>query len=166
MNNMSIYQFSVPTLSNTEFNLSAYQNKILLIVNVASKCGFTPQYEGLEKLYKKYKNNNFEILAFPCNQFLYQEPLQHSEIKTFCETTYQVTFPVFGKINVNGKNTHPLYRFLKRHQKGILCSTIKWNFTKFLVDSNGVVIKRFSPITKPDFIDHYLEEYFSRQIAK
>lgn len=151
---MSIYDFEVKTISGETISMSTFKNKVLLIVNVASKCGFTSQYEGLEILYEKYKDKGFVILGFPCNQFMNQEPLNEDEIKSFCSITYGVTFPMFAKIDVNGEHTHPLYTYLKETQKGLLGSeAIKWNFTKFLVDQNGVVVNRFAPATKPESLE-------------
>jgi len=151
---MSIYDFEVKTISGETISMSTFKNKVLLIVNVASKCGFTSQYEGLENLYEKYKDKGFVILGFPCNQFMNQEPLNEDEIKSFCSITYGVTFPMFAKIDVNGEHTHPLYTYLKETQKGLLGSeAIKWNFTKFLVDQNGVVVNRFAPATKPESLE-------------
>ena len=130
--------------------MSKYKGKVLLIVNVASECGFTPQYKGLEKLYQTYKNEGFEILAFPCNQFGNQEPGNPEQIQKFCSETYQTTFPLFEKIDVNGINAHPLYVFLKKEAPGVLgTKSIKWNFTKFLIDRNGTVLKRYGSSTKP-----------------
>ena len=151
---MSIYDFEVKTISDETITMDTFKNKLLLIVNVASKCGFTNQYEGLEALYQKYKDKGFVILGFPCNQFLAQEPLSEDEIKSFCSINYGVTFPMFAKIDVNGENAHPLYKYLKEAQKGLLGSeTIKWNFTKFLVDKNGTVVNRFAPATKPESLE-------------
>ncbi len=146
----SIYDFRVNRLDGSETSLKEYQGKVLLIVNTASQCGFTPQYAGLEKLYQTYRKQGFEILGFPCNQFGAQEPGNASEIRTFCDTNYHISFPLFAKIDVNGSSTHPLYGFLKSKEKGLFgTKTIKWNFTKFLVDQKGVVIDRFAPTTKP-----------------
>jgi len=151
---MSIYDFEVKTISGEIITMNAFKNKVLLIVNVASKCGFTEQYAGLENLYQKYKDKGLVILGFPCNQFMNQEPLNEEEIKSFCSLTYGVTFPMFSKIDVNGENTHPLYKYLKEAQKGLLGSeAIKWNFTKFLVDKNGTVINRYAPATKPESLE-------------
>jgi len=151
---MSIYDFEVKTISGETITMDTFKNKLLLIVNVASKCGFTNQYEGLEALYQKYKDKGFVILGFPCNQFLAQEPLSEDEIKSFCSINYGVTFPMFAKIDVNGENAHPLYKYLKEAQKGLLGSeAIKWNFTKFLVDKNGTVVNRFAPATKPESLE-------------
>jgi len=136
-----------------------YKGKVLLVVNTASKCGFTPQYEELQKLYEEYKDQGFEILAFPCNQFANQEPGDNEEIRSFCKLNYNVTFQLFDKIDVNGKNTHPIYKYLKENVKGLLNSKdIKWNFTKFLVDKNGDVVKRFAPIKKPLSMKKDVEE--------
>lgn len=151
---MNIYDFEVKTISGEVISMDTFKNKVLLIVNVASKCGFTEQYAGLENLYKKYKDKGLVILGFPCNQFMNQEPLNEDEIKSFCSLTYGVTFPMFAKIDVNGEHTHPLYQYLKESQKGLLGSeAIKWNFTKFLVDKNGNVINRYAPATKPEALE-------------
>jgi glutathione peroxidase len=151
---MSIYDFEVKTINGETISMNMFQNKVLLIVNVASKCGFTSQYEGLENLYEKYKNKGFAILGFPCNQFMNQEPLNEDDIKSFCSITYGVTFPMFAKIDVNGEHTHPLYAYLKEAQKGLLgIEAIKWNFTKFLVDKSGIVVNRFAPATKPESLE-------------
>jgi glutathione peroxidase len=145
--------FTVPlkTIENQETNLESYRGKVLLIVNVASKCGFTPQYTGLEKLYEKYKDRGLVVLGFPCNQFMAQEPGDEAEIKNFCSLTYDVKFPLFAKVDVNGENTHPLYKILKSAAKGVLWTeAVKWNFTKFLVDRNGHVVSRFAPNVEPE----------------
>ena len=147
---MNIYDFNVKTIDGDEITLKDYKSKVLLIVNTASKCGFTPQYKGLESLYKKFGNDKFEILAFPCDQFKNQEPGTSTDIKNFCEINYGVTFPLFEKIDVNGKNAHPLFKHLCKEQSGILGGAIKWNFTKFLVDSKGNVVDRFAPTTEPE----------------
>ena len=147
---MSIYDFKAKDIDGKMVNISSYKNKTLLIVNVASECAFTPQYEGLEKLYQELKDTDFMILAFPSNQFMNQEPRGNEQIKYFCTTNYNVSFDMFAKIDVNGENTHPLYKFLKKEQRGFLWTQfIKWNFTKFLVDKDGNVIKRYSSVTKP-----------------
>lgn len=149
-----IYDFVVNTIDGKEVSLAEYKNKVLLIVNVASKCGFTKQYEGLEKLYEKYKAKDFVVLGFPCNQFGGQEPGTAEEIKTFCTLKYHVTFPIFEKINVNGKNAHPLFVYLKSSAKGIMgTEAIKWNFTKFLVDKDGTVVQRFASKDTPESIE-------------
>ncbi|MDR6625672.1 glutathione peroxidase [Caulobacter segnis] len=148
---MSVYDYSAQTLDGQDVNLADYRGKVLLIVNTASKCGFTPQYEGLEALYKAYKDRGLTILAFPCNQFGAQEPGNAEEIANFCSLTYDVTFPVMSKIDVNGADAHPLYKFLKKEQKGLLgTEAIKWNFTKFLIGKDGEVVERFAPTVKPE----------------
>jgi glutathione peroxidase len=163
MENKSIYDFTVKSIDGKDVHLSDYKGKVLLIVNVASKCGFTPQYKGLEELYRKYQKDGLEILGFPCNQFAGQEPGSNEEIKNFCKTTYDVTFPMFDKIDVNGDNTAPLYKFLKEQAPGILSTKdIKWNFTKFLVDKNGKVIERFAPATTPESIDEHIAKLLKK----
>ena len=159
----TVYDFTVKTIDNKEISLGEYSGKVLLIVNVASKCGYTPQYAGLQKLYEDYKDKGFEILAFPCNQFGKQEPGSNEEIKVFCTTNYNVTFHLFSKIKVNGKDTHPLYEFLKKSKPGAMgTGTIKWNFTKFLIDRNGVPFKRYSSATKPDSIRADIEKLLEK----
>jgi glutathione peroxidase len=154
-----IYDFNVATITRNEQSMEIYKDKVLLIVNVASKCGFTPQYEGLEKLYKSYKDQGFEILAFPCNQFGGQEPGAEKQILNFCRTNFDVTFPLFAKIEVNGEHTHPLYVYLKDKAPGILgTKSIKWNFTKFLIDRQGNVITRYGSSTKPEEIAKDIEK--------
>ena len=148
-----LYDIEVTTLDGQKKDLHDLEGKVALFVNVASKCGFTPQYAGLEKLYQKYKDQGLVVLGFPCNQFGAQEPGSEEEIAGFCEKNYGVTFPMHAKIDVNGPDTHPVYRFLKGEKKGLLgTEAIKWNFTKFLVDSKGNVVKRYAPTTKPDAI--------------
>lgn len=148
---MSIYDFQVKTQDSHSISLEKYRGKVLLIVNVASQCGFTPQYRALEELYRKYQTRGLEVLAFPCNQFGHQEPGSDQEIKNFCQMQYQISFPVFSKIEVNGVQAHPLYQFLKSNSKGVFgTSSIKWNFTKFLVDKKGNVVRRFAPIQSPE----------------
>ena len=158
MNSSPLYSFSVKTINLNEESLEKYRAQVLLIVNTASRCGFTPQYQGLEKLYQKFKDRGFSVLGFPCNQFGYQEPGNEAEIKNFCETQYQVTFPMFAKIDVNGEEAHPLYQYLKQEGKGILgTEAIKWNFTKFLVDRDGKVVQRFAPNTEPEKLEKEIE---------
>lgn len=158
-NSVSIYDFKVKNIDGQEISLEKYKGKVLLIVNVASKCGFTPQYEGLEKLYKKYKDKEFMILGFPSNQFSNQEPGTNKEIKQFCSLTYGVDFDMFAKVDVNGENEIPLYTYLKKEASGVLgTESIKWNFTKFLVDKNGKVIDRFGSITEPKDIEPKIVE--------
>ncbi len=150
---MSIYDFSVRRIDGTEQTLAPYRGKVMLIVNVASQCGFTPQYAGLQKLHREFHALGLEVLGFPCDQFGHQEPGDDAEIARFCTTNYGVTFPMFAKIEVNGDGTHPLYRHLKAKQKGLLGSqAIKWNFTKFLVDREGAVIRRYAPADTPERI--------------
>jgi glutathione peroxidase len=151
---MQIHDISAQRLDGTTASLADYRGKVLLIVNVASRCGFTPQYTGLEALYRKYREQGFVVLGFPCNQFGAQEPGDAAEIGAFCSTTYDVTFPMFAKVDVNGAEAHPLYQHLKSAQPGILGTEgIKWNFTKFLVDRQGAVVKRFAPKDAPDALD-------------
>ena len=150
----TIYDFSVKDADLKSISLESYRDKILLIVNVASNCGLTYQYAGIESLYKKYKAIGFEVLAFPCNQFAFQEPGTNEEIKKFCDIKYGVTFKIFNKINVNGSKSEPFYQFLKEQLPGVAGTTqIKWNFTKFLVNKNGEVIERFSPQAEADEIE-------------
>jgi glutathione peroxidase len=151
MSTPSIYDFQVVNLHKEKTTLAPYKGKVMLIVNTASGCGFTPQLEGLEKLYKKHNQKGFVVLGFPCNQFAGQEPLNEAGIENFCRVNYGVSFPMFAKIDVNGAAAHPLYQFLKQTAPGILGSeAIKWNFTKFLVDRNGKVVRRYAPATTPE----------------
>ena len=155
----SIYDFSVKDSSLKDVPLSEYKDKVLLIVNVASYCGLTYQYEGLEKLYKKYKNKDFEILGFPCNQFALQEPGSNEEIKEFCDTKYGITFKILNKINVNGSKEDPFYTFLKNKRSGVGgTKQIKWNFTKFLINKHGDVVNRFGPQSEPKDIESSIKE--------
>ncbi|KAF9404421.1 hypothetical protein HW555_014341, partial [Spodoptera exigua] len=156
--NMSIYDYQVKTTKDETVSLEDYRGKVLLIVNTATGCGFTPQYEGLEKLYKKYQEQGLEILDFPCNQFGHQAPGTNEEISDFCQMTYQTTFQTFGKIDVNGEHADPLYDFLKGEKGGLLGGAIKWNFTKFLVDRDGKVVKRFAPTVEPEKIAGDIEK--------
>ena len=161
--NMSIYDFNVTTIEGKKISMSKYKGKVLLIVNVASECGFTPQYEGLEKLYETYRDDGFMILGFPCNQFGEQEPKNEDEIIFFCKGTYDVQFDMFSKIDVNGENTDPLYQYLKKQQSGFLWTeSIKWNFTKFLVDREGNVVERYGSSTKPESIKDDIEKLLSK----
>lgn len=157
----NFYQFSAKSLQGKEVSMEAYKNKTVLVVNTASKCGLTPQYEGLEKLYKKYKDKGLVILGFPCNQFGKQEPGDEKSISEGCLINYGVTFPMFSKIDVNGNTAHPIFKYLKRELKGTLGNKIKWNFTKFLIDKNGKPTKRFAPTTTPEKIDKYLESFLN-----
>ncbi len=150
---MSIYDFTVKDMQGNDVSLSQYDGKVLLIVNTATGCGFTPQYDGLQDLYEKYQDKGFVILDFPCNQFANQAPGSNEEIASFCTGRFGITFPQFSKIDVNGENEAPLYTWLKAQKGGVLGSRIKWNFTKFLVDRNGNVIERFAPTVTPEKLD-------------
>ncbi len=147
---MSIHQFSARLGSGAEKPLADYADTVLLVVNVASKCGFTPQYKGLQDLHARFAPRGFSVLAFPCDQFGHQEPGTDAEIASFCDTTYGITFPLFAKIAVNGEGAHPLYVWLKSQKSGLLGGAIKWNFTKFLVDRSGAVRARYAPTAKPE----------------
>jgi glutathione peroxidase len=154
----SVYDFAAETLEGRPAPLSDYRGKVLLIVNTASKCGFTPQYAGLEALWKKYRDQGLMVLGFPCNQFGNQEPGDSAEIANFCALTYDVSFPLMAKIHVNGPEAHPLYAFLKRQKKGVLGSeSVKWNFTKFLIGRDGAVLGRFSPTVEPKDLERAVE---------
>ncbi len=155
---MKFYDFKARKMNGQEVRMKEYEGKVVLVVNTASKCGFTPQFEGLEELYKEYKDKGLEILGFPCNQFGSQDKGSNEEIHQFCKLNYGVSFNMFEKIEVNGDNAHPLYKFLKREAKGVLNENIKWNFTKFLIDSKGNVIKRYAPIAKPQQIKEDIEK--------
>lgn len=147
----TFYDFEANNIKGKTVSMKEYEGKTVVVVNTASKCGFTPQYEGLEALYQKYKNQGLVILGFPCNQFGKQESGSSDEIEEFCQINYGVTFPLFQKIDVNGKDAHPIFKFLKSKQSGgIFGSAIKWNFTKFIINNKGVPVKRFSPTTKPE----------------
>jgi glutathione peroxidase len=155
----NIYEFKVKKITGEETTLEEFKGKVLLIVNTASLCGFTPQYQGLEELYRKYKDHGFVVLGFPCNQFGGQEPESDDKILEFCTTKYLVSFPMFSKIEVNGKNAHPLYEFLKEKAPGVLgTKAIKWNFTKFLVDRLGNVVKRFAPNDEPKSLEDEIKK--------
>lgn len=155
----SVYDFEVKAITGFNRSMTDYQGKVLLIVNTASKCGFTPQFEGLQKLYEKYRGRGFEILGFPSNQFMKQEPGNDDQIQGFCQVNFNVTFPMFSKIEVKGPGAHPLYKHLKNSAPGILGTReIKWNFTKFLVDRAGKVVKRYAPATIPEKIDGDIEK--------
>ncbi len=159
MSDAIIYDFSAKDIKGNEVSLADYQGKVLLIVNTASKCGFTPQFEGLQNLHKELGDKGFEVLGFPCNQFLSQDPGDENAISQFCSLNYGVSFPMFAKIEVNGEGTHPLFRFLKKEAKGLMGSEkVKWNFTKFLVDSNGRVVRRYAPTAKPEEIRADIEK--------
>jgi glutathione peroxidase len=152
------YEFSAVSLQGKDLKMDQFKGKTVLVVNTASKCGLTPQFKGLENLYQRYKDKGLVILGFPCNQFANQEPGDENSISEGCLINYGVSFPMFSKIEVNGKNAHPLYVFLKKELKGWFGSAIKWNFTKFLIDANGNPLKHFAPITKPKKIDIFLSK--------
>lgn len=155
----ALYDIEVQDIKGQSRTLAEYKGKVLLIVNTASKCGFTPQFEGLQKLHQTLGGERFEVLGFPCNQFMSQDPGSNDEISQFCSLNYGVDFPMFAKIEVNGPETHPLYRFLKHEAKGVMGSEkVKWNFTKFLVDANGRVVKRYPPTAKPEAIRKDIEQ--------
>lgn len=155
---MSIYNFTAKDIDGVETPLKNFEGEVLLIVNTASKCGFTPQFKDLETIYEKHKDQKFSVLGFPCNQFNQQDPGNEEGIKNFCELNYGVTFPMFSKIDVNGKSAHPLFVHLRKETKGLLGDSVKWNFTKFLVDRNGKVLRRYPPTTSPLAIEKDIEE--------
>jgi Glutathione peroxidase len=159
---MGIYDYQVKDAKGDTVDMSEFKGKVLLIVNTATGCGFTPQYQGLQELYNKYGEQGFEILDFPCNQFANQAPGTEEEIHEFCVSRYGVTFRLFSKIDVNGKNEEPLYHFLKSQQKGVLGSNIKWNFTKFLVDREGNILERFAPTVTPEKIEEKVKEIIKK----
>jgi glutathione peroxidase len=155
----SLYEIEVKSIDGRSLPMREFQGKVLLVVNVASRCGFTPQYEGLEALYQKYKDRGLMVMGFPCNQFGAQEPGNEAEIQQFCQLNYKVSFPMFSKVEVNGPGAHPLYQFLKTSQKGVLGTEgIKWNFTKFLVDRNGQVVDRIASMTAPSALEKEIEK--------
>ena len=157
-NMKNAFDFKFNSIDGEEINLSKYKGKTILVVNVASKCGLTPQYEGLQKIYDEYKDRNFVVLGFPCNQFGGQEPGTDQEIGEFCDINYSVTFPIFSKIKVNGPEAHPLFKILKSDKPGIFrTQSIKWNFTKFLINKNGKIVERFSPRVEPKYIRKEIE---------
>ncbi|MGG7076806.1 glutathione peroxidase [Clostridium sardiniense] len=155
---MNFYEFSAKDINGQDIKMSKYKGKIILIVNTASKCGFTPQFKELEELYNLYKEKGLEILGFPCNQFKNQDPASNAEINNFCQLNYGVTFTMFEKIDVKGPDAHLIYKYLKDEAKGMLSNEIKWNFTKFLLDSNGNVVKRYAPTTSPLKIKQDIEK--------
>ncbi|MDF2543207.1 MAG: glutathione peroxidase [Herbinix sp.] len=150
---MKLYEYNVKDKKGNNVSMNEYKGKVLLIVNTATGCGFTPQYEGLQNLYDKYQKDGFVVMDFPCNQFANQAPGTEEEIHTFCKSRFGTTFPLFSKIDVNGKNEEPLYTYLKKNKSGVFGSNIKWNFTKFLVDREGHVVKRYGPTVKPEEIE-------------
>lgn len=155
---MKFYDLEAKLLNGQSKSMADYAGKTVMVVNTASKCGLTPQYEGLENLYQKYKDDGLVILGFPCNQFGNQEPGDANDIEEFCQVNYGVSFPIFEKIEVNGRNTHPVFKYLKSKLGGLLGSSIKWNFTKFVVDKNGKPVKRFAPTTKPEAMEDYIKK--------
>ena len=160
---MSFYNFETKKINGDTVSMKNYQGKTIVIVNTASKCGLTPQYEGLEKLYQKYKDQGLVILGFPCNQFANQESGSSDEIQEFCQINYGVSFPIFEKIDVNGKNAHPIFKYLKANLSGgIFGRRIKWNFTKFVVDNHGNPVKRYGPPTKPEKMEKYIQELLQK----
>ncbi|MDD2257393.1 MAG: glutathione peroxidase [Bacteroidales bacterium] len=154
----NFYAFKAKSLQGKEISMDQYRGKTVLVVNTASKCGLTPQFEGLESLYQAYKDKGFVILGFPCNQFANQEPGDEKSISEGCVLNYGVSFQMFSKVDVNGENAHPLYKYLKKEKSGIFGSGIKWNFTKFLIDGNGNPVKRYAPTTKPEKIEKDLKK--------
>lgn len=154
----NFYQFEVKNLYGEIVKMDSFQGKVVLVVNTASKCALAPQFAGLEQLYKDYKDKGFVVLGFPCNQFANQEPGDEKSITEVCQLNYGVSFPMFSKIDVNGKNAHPLFIYLKNKQKGVLGNRIKWNFTKFLIGRDGTPIQRFAPNTKPERIEKYIQK--------
>ena len=149
----TVYDFSCNTISGSSKNLGDYKGRVLLVVNTASKCGFTPQFAGLEELYSSFRDRGLEVLGFPCNQFGKQDPGSNDEIQEFCQVNYGVSFPMFAKIEVNGSGADPLFKYLKKEAPGLLGGRIKWNFTKFLIDTQGQVVKRYAPKVKPQHIE-------------
>jgi glutathione peroxidase len=159
---MSFYDFQINTSQGKQLSFSDYRGKVVLIVNTATKCGLTPQFTGLEALHQQYKDNGLVVLGFPCDQFLKQEPLSNEEMAASCLLNHGVTFQLTEKIYVNGSATHPIYKWLKSKQKGLFGKRISWNFTKFLIDKQGNVVKRFSPSTKPEKIEQFISDYLSK----
>lgn len=155
---MNLYDFEVKDLKGNLVSLKDYEGYVVLIVNTATKCGFAPQFRSLEMLYQTYKDKNFVVLGFPCNQFMHQEPLEKEEIQEVCHANYGVTFPLFDKINVKGKEIHPLYAWLTEETKGFLTSKIKWNFTKFLINRKGHIVERYAPKEEPELFQYDIEE--------
>ena len=157
----SIYDFKAIRNNGSELDFADYKGKVLMVVNTASKCGFTPQYKGLEALYQKYKDQGLVILGFPCDQFAHQEPGDDAQIAQFCEINFGVTFPLMKKIDVNGANADPVFKFLKSKTRGLLGSSVKWNFTKFLISRDGSCIERFAPVTTPESLDKKIADWLA-----
>ena len=160
---INFYHLTAKTIEGEDLSMDSYKGKVVLVVNTASKCGFTPQYEGLETLYKKYSSKGFVVLGFPCNQFAAQEPGDEAAIAKFCSLKYDVTFPMFMKVDVNGKNTHPIYKYLKDSLSGNFGNDVKWNFTKFLLDKKGKPVSRYAPTTKPQDLEADIEKLLSQE---
>lgn len=158
----TIYDFTAKNNKGKDMDFTQFKGKVLLIINTASKCGFTPQYKGLEELYKKYKDQGLAVIGFPCDQFGHQEPGSNEEIASFCEMNYGVSFPIMEKIEVNGKNASPIFKYLKSKAGGLFGSRVKWNFTKFLISRDGQTIKRFSPIKNPKSLEKYIEKMLNK----
>ncbi len=154
---MEFYNFKATKLNGQEVSMDTFKDKTIIVVNTASKCGLTPQYEGLEALYQKYKDQGLVILGFPCNQFAQQEKGSSEEIQEFCSINYGVSFPMFAKVDVNGDNAHPIFKYLKSKLGGWFCSAIKWNFTKFVINKDGKPVKRYSPMTKPEKMEDFIK---------
>ena len=154
----TLHDFSATSISGTDTDLGVFKGKAVLVVNTASKCGFTPQYQGLEELYERYSDDGFVVLGFPCDQFGHQEPGDEDEIQEFCQLNYGVSFPMFAKVDVNGDDAHPVYQWLRTQKGGVLGDKIKWNFTKFLIDPEGRVVKRYASVTKPEKIAGDIEK--------
>ena len=159
----NLHDFTATSLNGQDVDLSQYEGKTVLVVNTASKCGFTPQYEGLEKLHEQYADQGLVVLGFPCDQFGHQEPGDESEIEEFCQVNYGVKFPMFAKINVNGSDAHPLFKWLRKAKGGLLGDRIKWNFTKFLIGPDGNVVERYASVTKPEKLKDDIEKVLKTQ---
>lgn len=159
---ITFYEFTAKSLQGDEIKMDTYKGKAILVVNTASECGLTPQFEGLENLYKKYEDEGLVILGFPCNQFGNQEPGDEKAIEQGCVVNFGVTFPMFAKVDVNGNGAHPIFKYLKKELGGLFGGKIKWNFTKFLLDTNGKPVERFAPVTQPEKIDTYIKKILSK----
>lgn len=159
---MSFYDYAAKKMDGKEQSMEEYKGKVVVVVNTASKCGLTPQFKELEELYEKYNKEGLEIIGFPCNQFAGQDPAENEEIHTFCQRNYGVSFPMFEKIDVNGENTHPIYKYLKKEAKGTLGNNVKWNFTKFIIDKDGKVVKRVAPTVNPIKMEDEIKELLKK----
>lgn len=160
---MGFYDYSAEKMDGKEHSMEEYKGKVVIVVNTASKCGFTPQFKDLEELYLKYKEEGLEIVGFPCNQFASQDPGSNEEIQSFCQLNYGVSFDMFGKIDVNGNNAHPIYKYLKNEAKGALGNNIKWNFTKFLIDREGNAVERYAPTVNPVKMEEKVKELLAKR---